>query len=448
MRHNLQRTNSCDAPILVFDVFHSLIVKQRRCIVRTHALRSSAWPRGSHTRSLPLLLLCPFACIASLCHGHGSPLGLDSGESPRRPLPVYQRSSARSRILQSLLSESGLCLAAQLEHPTRRDWSRISGHGAGSKFAFRYIDACGAVEKRVHLSYVRALSPTSKLVLLNTIDLICRLELKTLIFSDGYVPRKDKGTIHTQSLLANLGMARNLVTLDVQRLELADDDQVERLAEVLEGMGDLLEEVRITGIFVGDTVTTIDPVVEVCTNMGALKTLAFGTNPGSHPQSRRCFISNDVLRDLCTESTTLQDLTLRALHLDDDTMATVASALSSNSFLTSLDLRQNQRMTRVGYNAVLHALERNFELWCSVNVDNLFFQGRFSAIIELNQAGRGDLLRSPSREKFIAFMERIAHDPSAIWYFLSVHDEIRDALVNFMIMKETREVARKKRRTV
>jgi hypothetical protein len=124
------------------------------------------------------------------------------------------------------------------------------------------------------------------------------------------------------------------------------------------------------------------------------------------------------------------------MHLDDDQCETIALALETNSFLTSLDIRQNKLITAKGYNAILGSLERNWDLWCSVMVDDEHFQGKFNALIELNQAGRGDLLRNPSLEKLVSFLGQLQRDPSAIWFFLSIHDTTRILLTDYLVWKE------------
>jgi hypothetical protein len=79
--------------------------------------------------------------------------------------------------------------------------------------------------------------------------------------------------------------------------------------------------------------------------------------------------------------------------------------------------------------------------------DNDSFQAKFNALIELNQANRGDLVRSPTREKLAAFLERLSsqhaqHDdayPTALWYFLTIHDSILHPLVGFLKWKAQRQ---------
>lgn len=99
-----------------------------------------------------------------------------------------------------------------------------------------------------------------------------------------------------------------------------------------------------------------------------------------------------------------------------------------------VDIRQNPNIGEDGYNSILEALEHNHGLWCSVMVDSHRFQGLFNLLIELNQAGRGDLLRSPSLAKLGTFMGEL-HDPTALWFFLRIHDTIRDPLVAFLQWK-------------
>jgi hypothetical protein len=101
-----------------------------------------------------------------------------------------------------------------------------------------------------------------------------------------------------------------------------------------------------------------------------------------------------------------------------------------------LDIRQNKLITAKGHNAILGSLERNWDLWCSVMVDDEHFQGKFNALIELNQAGRGDLLRNPSLEKLVSFLGQLQRDPSAIWFFLSIHDTTRILLTDYLVWKE------------
>lgn len=341
--------------------------------------------------------------------------------------------------------------------------------------------------------------------------LITSLEsLKGLIISDGYIPRKDNGTLCTDSLLTNLPRARNLQYLDIQRLRLVDTAQVELLAEGLECVAESLEEIRITGVSLGkehqqqqrhvgaagerdgnnnkkktkkekkhERLPSLDTAISVCVEMANLRSLAVSCN--TPIRDSNTIISKEVLMDLCQSSTTLQDLALRAMHLDDDTCATIADALITNSFLTSLDIRQNPNITVRGYKAILGSLERNYDLWCSVMVvssrvarltfaflasttmyailllvsschslaiiivlsifvlqDNDSFQAKFNSLIELNQANRGDLVRSPTREKLATFLERLQDnqngdgDPTTLWYFLTIHDCILHPLVAFM----------------
>jgi hypothetical protein len=210
--------------------------------------------------------------------------------------------------------------------------------------------------------------------------LICGLEsLRALIVSDGYIPRKDNGSIDTDSFLEHLPRARNLTYLDIQRLKLQDGDQIEMLAQVLDCMQDSLEEIRITSISLGDKAPRLDAAIQVCVEMTNLRSLAVSCANQQRQQqhstvqngggsSHFSLISQDVLLELCQRSTTLQDLSLRAMHLDDETCRTIAEALTTNSFLTSLDIRQNPSISVEGYKAILGSLERNYDLWCSVMV--------------------------------------------------------------------------------
>jgi hypothetical protein len=83
------------------------------------------------------------------------------------------------------------------------------------------------------------------------------------------------------------------------------------------------------------------------------------------------YFSKTCLQKLCQTSTTLQDLSLRAMQLTNDTCETIAQALSTghdSCFLTSLDIRQNPNIGEEGYRVILQALERNCHLWCTVMV--------------------------------------------------------------------------------
>jgi hypothetical protein len=255
-------------------------------------------------------------------------------------------------------------------------------------------------------------------------QLICPLEsLRTLIISDGYVPRKDNGSVDTDALLTNLPRARNLINLDLQRLRLWDATQVDLLAQVFECMQESLEEIRITGISLADEAPNLDEAIQACVEMSNLRSLAIScsqnpqTTPRHPPPGRtprdvlnnnsipvvggggggavegtatvptpasiataaaaaavtkkqlgREIISQEVLLELCQKSTTLQDLALRAMNLNDSTCRTIAQALVTNSFLTSLDIRQNPSIGDDGFKAILGSLERNYDLWCSVMV--------------------------------------------------------------------------------
>eukprot|EP00529_Nitzschia_sp_RCC80_P011256 CAMPEP_0113466998 /NCGR_PEP_ID=MMETSP0014_2-20120614/14578_1 /TAXON_ID=2857 /ORGANISM="Nitzschia sp." /LENGTH=631 /DNA_ID=CAMNT_0000359273 /DNA_START=142 /DNA_END=2037 /DNA_ORIENTATION=+ /assembly_acc=CAM_ASM_000159 len=392
---------------------------------------------------------------------------------------------------------------------------------------------------------------------------LCNLEsLRTLIISDGYVPRKDNGSVNTNALLENLPSARNLVNLDLQRLRLESKPQISLLADVFHSLEESLEEIRITGLSLGyetersgsssngnngedEKILRIDDAIQVCVEMDNLRSLAISSQSRcNHHQLRRqrqqqqnqnqqqrqrqqqqqnqnqiqnqqiqnqqpageanndeqdqnqnqhqpqpqqqnqpqqqdlpnaaaaaagaaavgnaanaattdtptpsmTILSQHVLVDLIKKSTTLQDLALRAMHLDDATCKTIAAALHKNSdgsFLTSLDIRQNPAITIGGYKAILTSLEQNYDLWCSVMVDNHSFQGKFNSLIELNQANRGDLVRNPSREKLVEFLDRLNEqsprgvaDGTSLWYFLTIHESILRPLVSFLKWKHGRE---------
>ena len=349
---------------------------------------------------------------------------------------------------------------------------------------------------------------------------VCSLEsLRSLIISDGYIPRQDHGFCDTKSLLRNLPLAKNLQYLDIQRLKLnTTNDNTETLGETaaagsaaagardgtssltlvedaellansLESITDSLEDIRLTSITICDksnnnamaTTTTaatqrypLDAAIRVCGDMANLQLLAIscasgttknnnenenddGNNEenennddddailqdGEQQQQQQqqddgngssssssednattskmihensCLISNEVLLELCRTSTTLQELALRSMRIDDNMCKTIAEAFdppnsnhhhrimamptsfhrvgSSNnlhtteeedfddasiqtnthspSFWTSLDLRQNPNIGTIGYNAILASLERNYDLWCSLMVVSLF----------------------------------------------------------------------------
>lgn len=236
-------------------------------------------------------------------------------------------------------------------------------------------------------------------------ELICGLEsLRTLIISDGYVPRKDNGTVQTEALLSSLPRARNLINLDLQRLQLRTSAQVQMLSDVFESLSESLEEIRITGLVVDEESTTaasnsfqpppnneggvddhsastvstapatggiLDGAIAQCIEMSNLRSLAISQkqqNRTSPAEAVKSVVSQKCLLDLCQNSTTLQDLALRSMNMDNATCQTLAKALTTNSFLTSLDLRQNEGITDQGYAAILQALERNYDLWCTVMV--------------------------------------------------------------------------------
>ena len=325
---------------------------------------------------------------------------------------------------------------------------------------------------------------------------VCSLEsLRSLIISDGYIPRKDHGFLDTKALLRNLPRANNLQYLDIQRLKLRitgdgiENNDAELLAESLDSLRDSLEDLRLTAIsmwFAAGTTTLetrneleedqssdcnrlqvnpeqqpqrypLDPLIRVCGVMTNLQLLAIscancwrnqsdngedqqqldesgnheditrdaetetGSESSQRPNkkfisSKSCLISREVLLQLCRSSSTLQELALRSMRIDDDTCKTIAKAFDppgniktsrncltssssslslmcsdserdnddefannatdmsdtsnqhSPSFWTSLDLRQNPSIGTEGYEAILSSLERNYDLWCSLMV--------------------------------------------------------------------------------
>jgi hypothetical protein len=238
-------------------------------------------------------------------------------------------------------------------------------------------------------------------------ELICGLEsLRTLIISDGYVPRKDNGSVSAGALLSSLPKARNLINLDLQRLHIQTRAHVQMLESVFESLADSLEEIRITGLVMDDAAASkrttrnktskdcddddesdfdqhsdsdkegepfgmLDGPVEKCIEMSNLRSLTISQKQQSSTapyEDVKSLVSPQCLSDLCQNCTTLQDLCLRSMKMDDATCHTLANALKTNSFLTSLDLRQNDGITIAGYGAILRALEQNFDLWCSVLV--------------------------------------------------------------------------------
>lgn len=235
-------------------------------------------------------------------------------------------------------------------------------------------------------------------------ELICGLEsLRTLIISDGYVPRKDNGSVETEALLSSLPRARNLINLDLQRLQLRTSFEVKMLADAFESLSESLEEIRITSLVVevetnpspsddlldeNDHASlssssaspvsggVLDGPIEQCIEMANLRSLAISQKQQNiqHPgEVIKGVVSQKCLLQLCQNSTTLQDLALRNMNMDNETCQTLAKALTTNSFLTSLDLRQNDRITTEGYASILQALERNYDLWCTVMVVSLSY---------------------------------------------------------------------------
>ncbi|KAL3934125.1 MAG: hypothetical protein SGBAC_010086 [Bacillariaceae sp.] len=272
-------------------------------------------------------------------------------------------------------------------------------------------------------------------------DLVAPLEgLRTLIISDGYVPRKDRGSIDTEIFLDKMIKARNLQILDLQRLQLTSIEQVELLEDFLK-LQESLEELRLTGLYVSPEIK-LDNAIEACCEMPNLRSLSLSAAKKGDsicaPQRDSPMVEGS-LQELLQGSTTIQDLTLRSMHLTDQQCKTIAESLSGNSFLTSLDIRQNDDISSVGYASILEALERNYSLWCSVLVDHDTYQAKFNSLIELNAANRGDLVRSPSKEKLINFFEAIKGDPTALFHFFTIHESILHPTVKFLLWKHLQE---------
>jgi len=74
----------------------------------------------------------------------------------------------------------------------------------------------------------------------------------------------------------------------------------------------------------------------------------------------------------------------------------------------------------------------------SFSKDNDSFQAKFNSLIALNQANRGDLVRSPTRSKLAQFLGQLneGRDATSLWYFLSIHDSILFPLVDFLQWKD------------
>ena len=270
--------------------------------------------------------------------------------------------------------------------------------------------------------------------------------LRTLIVSDGYVQRKDHGAVCTRAFLTELPRARSLVNLDIHRMELANAAQIELLAQACASLQESLEDVRLTGIFVNHEEHSqycLDPVVETILDMPHIRSLTLSLYPGAHDEKQRV-VTPALFKDLCQLST-LQDLTLRSFNLDDEACFKIAESLEVTSFLTTLDIRQNKCIKRPGLSCMLNAMEQNFSSWCTIMVDDPHFQGRFMVVIELNQADRGDVVRNFSAEKLMEFMDTLSQPntpggrrppPSALWYFLQLHDTCRDPLAQYLLWKE------------
>uniref|UniRef100_A0A7S2YD51 Uncharacterized protein n=1 Tax=Entomoneis paludosa TaxID=265537 RepID=A0A7S2YD51_9STRA len=317
--------------------------------------------------------------------------------------------------------------------------------------------------------------------------------LRTLIVSDGYVQRKDYGALSTPVFLQELPRATSLVNLDLHRMELKSDHDVELLSLALESISESLEELRLTGLILSggqqqqqqrqsQEVTSLDPVIEALVEFQHLRSFTFALYPqniiaptaaaeaaaaaaaqnnaavaggegndGEQQEGRvQQAAEPEVIRntpgpkvsprmwhELCLLST-LQDLTIRHMQLDDESCREMSTALRQTAFLSCLDLRQNPDITKVGYGHIARALELNFSSWCTVAVDDLYFQSQFNVLIELNQHNRADVVRNVKRStlaQFIEDLEETNPNPTAIWYFLRIHDNVRTLLASYMTYK-------------
>mmetsp|Transcript_18023 Transcript_18023/g.49061 ORF Transcript_18023/g.49061 Transcript_18023/m.49061 type:complete len:431 (+) Transcript_18023:134-1426(+) len=306
--------------------------------------------------------------------------------------------------------------------------------------------------------------------------------LRTLIVSDGYVQRKDYGALSTQIFLQELPRATSLVNLDLHRMELKSNNDVELLSLALESLEESLEELRLTGLILSESqsenddktkqITSLDPVIEKLLEFQHLRSFTCALYPQSiitptaagagatennndqnvagegeeaAATSARTVVRNTpgpkvsprMWHELCLLST-LQDLTIRHMQLDDESCHELSTALQQTAFLTCLDLRQNPTISKLGYGHISRALELNFSSWCTVAVDDLYFQSQFHVLIELNQHNRADVVRNLKRSsiaKFIEDLEETRPNPTAIWYFLRIHDNVRTHLADFMAFK-------------
>ena len=56
----------------------------------------------------------------------------------------------------------------------------------------------------------------------------------------------------------------------------------------------------------------------------------------------------------------------------------------------------------------------------------------------MNQANRGALVRSPTPERLAVFLDRLKDDPTALWYFLTIHrDAILLPMISYLKWKNT-----------
>ena len=63
----------------------------------------------------------------------------------------------------------------------------------------------------------------------------------------------------------------------------------------------------------------------------------------------------------------------------------------------------------------------------------------------MNQANRGDLIRNPTLPKLIQFLHNLRSDPTALWYFWTIHDTILFPFVKYLQFKSIKEQERQER---
>ena len=174
-------------------------------------------------------------------------------------------------------------------------------------------------------------------------------------------------------------------------------------------------------------------------------------NNDDNEDDKPVVVSPSLWCRLLTEVTTLQDLTLRHMQLDDMACHYLGQALfrEDSSFLSCLDLRKNTPgITTTGYQSIARALELNFSSWCSVAVDPARHQSIFQVLIELNQHNRGDVVRNLHRTNFCELCEAVRDNPTALWHFLRIHDAVRTPLTRYLQFQSQRRHRSGKRKAL